>query len=201
MSVQEAAAAMQDARLHASHELAINAPLVYAAWGLVWLLGYGGMWLSARGQHPYQGPAGISIAAVLVLAAIAAAAVLVIAQRATAGIDGRSARYRRIIVASWAGGYLILLLVQAGISGSVSARALAFAGLAAPLVLAGLAYLLAAALGRNLTALALGGWLVIAGVSCAWQAPATMLAICALAGGGGFLLAAAIEIRLRAHDR
>ena len=133
MSVQEAAAVVQDARTRARQELVISAPVVYTAWGLVWLLGYGAMWLSVRGQHPYRGPSGVSIAAVFVLAGFAAAAVLVIANRAVAGIGGQSARYRRIILATWVTGYLILLIVQAGISSSVSTRALAFVGLAGPL--------------------------------------------------------------------
>lgn len=201
MSVREAAAIVQDARARARRELAISAPAVYTAWGLVWLIGYGAMWLSVRGQHPYRGPSGVSVAAVFVLAAFAVAAVLVIANRATAGIAGRSARHRRIILVTWAIGYLILLLVQAGISGSVGARTLAFVGLAGPLLLAGLVYLLAAVLGSNRPACALGAWLVIAGVSCAWLAPAAILATCALAGGGAFLVTALIETRLGAHAR
>jgi hypothetical protein len=199
MSVAQAAAIAADARRHARQELVISAPVVYLAWGLVWLVGYGAMWLSVRGQHPYRGPSGVSIAAVLALAGFAAVAVLVVARRATAGIGGRSARYRRIIVAAWASGYLILLLVQAGISGSVSARALAFVGLAGPLLLAGLIYILASVLGRDRPAFALGAWLVLAGASCAWLAPAAVLATCALAGGGAFLLIAAIEARIGAH--
>lgn len=197
MSVQEAAAVAQDARVRARRELVISAPLVYTAWGLVWFLGYGAMWLSARGQHPYRGPSGVSIAAVFVLAGFAAAAVLFIAHKATAGIDGQSVRYRRIIITTWVTGYLILLLVQAGISRSVSTRALAFVALAGPLVLAGLVYILASVLGRNRPAFALGAWLVIAGACCAWLAPADILAMCALAGGGGFLVIAIIETRLR----
>jgi hypothetical protein len=200
MSVQEAAAIVQDARTRARKELVISAPLVYTAWGLVWLLGYGAMWLSVRGQHPYRGPSGVSVAAVFVLAAFAVAAVLVIASRAVAGIDGQSARYRRIILATWAIGYLTLLLVQAGISSSVSTGTLAFVAFAGPVVLAGLTYILASVLGRNRSAFALGAWLVIVGASCAWLAPATILATCALAGGGAFLLIAVIETRLRAHD-
>jgi hypothetical protein len=199
MSVREAAAVAQDARTRARKELVISAPLVYTAWGLVWLLGYGAMWLSVRGQHPYRGPSGVSIAAVFVLAGFAVAVVVVIARRAVAGIDGRSARYRRIILATWASGYVILLLVQAGISTSVSTRALAFVGLAGPLVLAGLVYILASLIGRDRPALALGAWLVIAGASCAWLAPAAIVATCALAGGGAFLLIAVIETRLRVH--
>ena len=152
-----------------------------------------------RGQHPYRGPSGISIATVFVLAGFAAAAILVIAHRATAGIGGPSARYRRIIVAAWATGYLILLVVQAAISGSVSARALAIVGIAGPLLLAGLIYILASALGRDRPAFALGAWLVVVGTSCAWLAPAAVLATCALAGGGAFLLIAVIQTRLSAH--
>ena len=197
MSVQEAGAIVQDARARACRELVISAPVVYAAWGLVWLLGYGGMWLSVRGQHPYRGPSGVSVAVVFVLAGLAAAAVLVIARRSAAGLDGRSVLYRRVVLAAWAAGYLILLIVQAAISGSVSTRVLALVTLASPLLLAGLVYVLASALGRNQAALALGSWLVLAAVSCAWQAPAGILATCALAGGGGFLLTAAIETRLR----
>ncbi len=201
MSVQEAAAVVQDARARARKELVISAPLVYAAWGLVWLIGYGAMWLSVRGQHPYSGPSGVSIAAVFVLAGFAAATVLAIASKAVAGIDGQSVRYRRIILATWATGYLILLIVQAAISGSVSTRTLAFVGFAGPLLLAGLTYILASTLGRNRPAFALGGWLVLVGASCASLAPATILATCALAGGGAFLLIAVIETSLRAHDR
>ena len=157
------------------------------------------MWLSVRGQHPYTGPSGVSIAAVFVLAGFAAAAVLVIIHRSAAGIDGRSVRYRRIILATWATGYLILLMVQAAISSPVNTRTLAFVAFAGPLLLAGLTYILASVLGRNRPAFALGAWLVIAGASCAWQAPVTILATCALAGGGAFLLIAVIETRLRAH--
>ena len=201
MSVQEAAAVLQDARTRARKELVISTPLVYMAWGLVWLIGYGAMWLSVRGQHPYTGPSGVSIAAVFVLAGFAVAAVLVIAGKAAAGIGGQSARHRRFIALTWATGYLILLIVTPAFSSSASTRTLAFISLAGPLVLAGLTYILAAALGRQRSAFVLGAWLVIVGANCAWLAPAASLATCALAGGGAFLLTAVTETRLRAHDR
>jgi hypothetical protein len=199
MSVQEAAAVVRDAHARARRELVICAPLVYAAWGLVWLLGYGAMWVSVRGQHPYIGPSGASIATVLGLAALAVAAVVVIISKTVAGIDGQSVRYRSIILRTYSTGYLILICVQVAIKSSVSTRTFAFAAFAAPLLLAGLTYVLASALGRNRATFALGAWLVIVAAICAWQAPATILATCALAGGGAFLLTAVIETGLRAH--
>jgi len=205
MSVQEAAAVVEDARARARRELVICAPLVYAAWGLTLLLGYGAMWLSVRGEHPYTGPSGGSIAVVLALAALAVAAVvvivivIVIVSKTVTGIDGRSARLRSIILRTYATGYLILLCVQVAIKGSVSARTFAFVAFAGPLLLAGLTYILASAVGLDRTAFALGAWLVIVGVSCAWRAPAAILATCALAGGGAFLLMAVIKTGLRSH--
>src|SRR5271168_2518823 len=127
MSVQEAAAAVRDARARARRELVICAPAVYAAWGLVLLPGYGAMWLSVRGQHPYTGPSGGSIAVVLGLAALAVAAVVVIISKTVAGIDGRSARLRSIILRTYATGYLILLCVQVAIKDSVNNRTFASA--------------------------------------------------------------------------
>jgi len=94
---------------------------------------------------------------------------------------------------------VILLCLQIAIKSSVSTRTFAFVAFAAPLLLAGLTYILAFALGLNRAALVLGGWLVIVGVSCAWQAPAAILATCALAGGGVFLLMAVVETGLRSR--
>jgi hypothetical protein len=199
MSVREAAAVVQDAHARARRELVINTPVVYAALGLAVLLGYGAMWLSVRGQHPYTFPSGASIAVLLGLAALAVAAVVVIISKTVAGIDGRSARYRSIVLRTYATGYLILFCVQVAIKSSVSTRTFTFVAFAAPLLLAGLTYILASALGRNRPASALGAWLVIVAASCVWQAPATILATCALAGGGAFLLMAVIETGLRAH--
>jgi hypothetical protein len=199
MSVQQAAAVVADARARARRELVICAPLVYAAWGLTVLLGYGAMWLSVRGQHPYTGPSGGSIAVLVGLAAVAVAAVVVMISKTVAGIDGRSARDRSIILRTYATGYLILLCVQVAIKSSVSSRTFAVVAFAGPLLLAGLTYVLASALRLDRTAFALGAWLVIVGVSCAWQAPAAILATCALAGGGAFLLMAVIKTGLRSH--
>jgi hypothetical protein len=199
MGVQEAAAIVQDARSQARRELVINAPVVYAAWGLVWLIGYGAMWLSVRGQHPYRAPSAVSVAAVVLLAVVAAATVFLVIRRAAEGIGGKTARYRSITLATWGTGYLTVLLVQGAISGSVSARTQAFVDFACPLLLAGMVYLLVSVLGRNLPAFAIGAWLVVVAACCAWLTPAAMLASCALAGGAGFFLIAFVEARLRAH--
>src|SRR5258708_6015469 len=117
---------------HALARSSSSAHLVYMAWGLAWLIGYGAMWLSVRGQHPYTGPSGVSITAGVVLGRFAIAAVLVIASKAVAGIDGQSVRHRRIIGSTWAIGYLSLLIAAPAVSSSVSTRTLAFISFAGP---------------------------------------------------------------------
>jgi hypothetical protein len=42
-----------------------------------------------------------------------------------------------------------------------------------------------------------GIWLLAVAAASVWDGPVTTLAVCALAGGGGILLMAAIEPRLR----
>jgi hypothetical protein len=89
MSMREAAAIVRDARARAREELVISAPVVYAAWGLVWLIGYGAMWLSVRGQHPYRAPSG-SRSRLCLCWPLSRRRLLVVAHRAAAGISGRA---------------------------------------------------------------------------------------------------------------
>jgi hypothetical protein len=53
MGAEDAAIIMSDARERARHELTVNRPAIFASWALVYLLGYGVVWLSVRGQRPF----------------------------------------------------------------------------------------------------------------------------------------------------
>ena len=49
MDVEDAAAIMQQARQRAEHELSVSYRLLFATYGLLYLIGYGTVWLSVRG--------------------------------------------------------------------------------------------------------------------------------------------------------
>ncbi len=136
--VRQAAAVVQDARAALAEEFVISAPLVYAAWGLVWLIGYGAMWLSVAVGTPTAGPRVSRSRPCSCWPVSRPRPSSAIASKAVAGIDGRPCDTAGIILATWATGYLILLIVQAAISGSVSTRTVAFLGFAGPVLLAGL---------------------------------------------------------------
>jgi hypothetical protein len=84
---------------------------------------YGSVWLSVRGQHPYDHPTAAVLPVVAVLAAVNLVAVVTVARRATAGVSGKSRlRPAEIAVAAgvWIGVFAIMgILAGAGVSHSI----------------------------------------------------------------------------------
>jgi len=50
--IQRAASILRQAREQAEHQLTYRYSALFATWGLMYLLGFGALWLSVRGQHP-----------------------------------------------------------------------------------------------------------------------------------------------------
>lgn len=177
--------------------LDIRLPTQLAAWGIAWLVGFGAMWLEARGQRPYLGP-GLSglLFAVLLIAAGTVTGVLI--SRATTGIGGRAQRVGRRVGIAWGLGWLGFFgvagaLVRAGIS--PPATGILYAGGA--MLVTGLIYLMSGAVFDEPVQTWLGVWLIVVAVGAAFTGPLGVLLVGALAGGGGFLVAAGIAWRRR----
>jgi len=199
LDAQDAAAIMQQARERAGSELRIRRPVLFVTWGLAVLIGYGAMWLSVRGQHPFQGPAWPTLLLALLLLAIAAIITAQVVDRAASGVGGRSEVQRGIFVLALAAGYAALLIEKIALVGAGVSRPIqAVLGVTAPMLVAGLVFVATSAstTGLNWPRLILGLWLLAVAAGASWAGPVTVLAVCALAGGGGVLLMAAIEPRL-----
>lgn len=200
MDVQQATAILRQARERARRELAVRRPVLFVTWGLAVLVGYGVMWLSVRGQHPFHGP---TVPAIVTAAALALAAIVFTAwatDRATRGVGGPSLLQRGTFVLALAAGWFTLGNFTRAVAHAGASRPLiALIGAAAPLLVAGLVFVASCAIYGTLDRprLALGLWLLAVAAGGAWGAPVTNLAVYALAGGGGILLMAAIEPRLR----
>lgn len=200
LDVQQAAAIMRQARERAKRELAVRRPVLFITWGLVVLIGYGALWLSVRGQHPFNGP---SAPAVLTLVALFVAAAVITAwvvDRASSGVGGSSVLQRGIFVlALAAGGFALDIFIHA-VSGAGTDRPLVvLLAAAAPLLVVGLVFVASCAAHGILDwpRLAMGLWLLAVAAEGAWAGVVAYLAVCALAGGGGILLMAAVEPWLR----
>ena len=98
LDVQGAAVIMQQARERAERELRVRRPVLFLTWGLALLIGYGAMWLSVRGQHPYHLPAWPTLLLALLLFVLAAGITAQVVDRAASGVGGRSEVQRWIFV-------------------------------------------------------------------------------------------------------
>jgi hypothetical protein len=200
MDAQQAAVILEQARERARRELAVRRPALFVTWGLAVLVGYGALWLSVRGQHPFHGP---TVPAVVTLIALFLAAAVITARfidRASSGVGGPSVLQRGIFVSALAAGALAMdIFIHAASHAAADRPLVALMAAAAPLLVAGVVFVASCAVNGVLDRprLALGLWLLAVAAEGGWAGPVTYLAVIALAGGGGIVLMAAIEPLLR----
>jgi hypothetical protein len=197
MNAAAAAAIIAEADARARRTLRPDHRATFLAWGLIWFIGDGLMSLLVRGQHPYHGPNPGGYAAVVLLTVLVALASVGQA-RAESGVHGPS------VVRRWA----FFLTVLAGFGGAFAIEgALVHAAASrpvvgvfeavAPILVIGLLYLARFSAEQDWAVAGLGLWLVIVAAAGAYAGPQNVWAVAALAVGPAFLLAAAIEQRLR----
>jgi hypothetical protein len=191
---QRAAAIMQEAGERARRELRVSHPVIYIAAGVAWLLGYGAIWFSVRGQHPYQGPAPEAAFIQVVLVGFAGAVAASIVSRATSGVSGLSAVQRRVSILALVIGIVAALVLEAALDHAGASRSVVFGvyQAAAPVLVAGVVYIATSAVRLNWSVLGLGAWLVAVASGGAFTGPVGVWAVTALAGGLGYLLLAAL---------
>src|SRR5580704_15600540 len=80
---REAARLLAQAERDAKRQFNLSPPWISALGGVVILVGYGALWLSTRGQHPYTGPSLGVVALVYVGVIVAIAASVKFNGRAT----------------------------------------------------------------------------------------------------------------------
>ncbi len=193
LDAQGAAAIMQEARERAQHEMHISYRLLFATYGLLYLIGYGAAWLSVRGQRPYHGPTGPALGVLTLLATVAVVVTGVVVGRAVTGVGGWSARQRRISLLSFAIGLAGIFtlegaLFHAGASWSV----IGVYGATAPMLVTGMAYAFSSAFVANWFVFGAGIWLIVVAATSAYAGPVGVWAVGALAAGLAFLLLAAV---------
>src|SRR5580700_9749196 len=120
---QSAAAIVAEAAAHAERELTVRRQPIYLIWGLVYLVVYGAIWLSVRGQRPYQGPSGPVLGVVVAAVAIGAMVTAGVVQRSAGGVGGTSAGQRRIYLLAVVAGYIGVLTMEAAIDHAGASRA------------------------------------------------------------------------------
>lgn len=95
MDAGEAARLLTQTRRQAQRDLDYRSPLLSLVAAVVVLVGFGTVWLTVRGQHPYTGPTAVSLVVLYALIAARIGTVIYAQSRAGAGVTGRSVRLRR----------------------------------------------------------------------------------------------------------
>src|SRR5215469_3645357 len=195
MAPRDAAVIMQQAHERAEHELIINRAAIFLAWTLVFLIGNTVVWLSVRGQRPYQGPPGYVQAALALLALLALGITVLVTDRAASGVGGVSALRRRIYWLSIAIGLVGLAMMEAALRyNGVSRGVIGVVMASAPLLLAGVVLVAGTAAWLNWYIFGLGIWLIAVAAFGGFAGPVGVWAVDALAVGVPFLVMAVIAV-------
>jgi hypothetical protein len=197
MNAADAAAIIAETGARARRTLRPDHRAALTVNGVIWFLGDGLMWLLVRGEHPYHGVNPGGYAATVLLAVLVSLAAVGQA-RAETGVRGQSVvrrwTFSLTVLAGFGAAFAIEgALVRAGAGRPVVGVFEAVA----PLLALGLIYLAWFSAEQDWAVAGLGLWLVIVTAVGALTGPQTVWAVCALAVGPAFLLAAAIEQRLQ----
>ena len=195
MDAQGAAVIMGEAQERARRELTVDRPAIFASWALVYLIGYGAVWLSVRGQQPFHAPAGWALALLTLLALLALGVTAAVPDRAASGVGGVSALRRRVYWLSLGIGLLGEIVMQLALRDAGASRGvLSVFTASAPLLVAGVVLVAGTAAWLNWYMFGLGIWLIAVAAFSGFAGPAGVWAVDALAVGLPFLLMAAIVL-------
>jgi hypothetical protein len=195
LDAQGAAVIMQQAGQRARRELAVNQPAIFATWALVYLLGYGTVWLSVRGQQPYHAPAGWALGLLTLLAVVALVITAAVTDRATSGVGGATAVKRRVYYLSLAIGWLGVVIMQIALrSAGASHGVIGVFTASSPLLVAGVILVAGTAAWLNWWMFGLGIWLIAVAALSGFAGPAGTWAVDALAVGLPFLVLAGVRL-------
>ena len=176
---REAARLLAQTKRDAQRQFNLSPPGFTAFGGLVILLGYGALWLSTRGQHPYSGPSAGAIVLVYVAVAVSIAMSVKVYRRATAGVSGPTVRQQKLEGAAIMLSYIGSPVIQGAMKYYGASHAIVYGVIpaAGPLIIVGTTVLGVAASNANrpqfITALVVVAGGIVAlfvGPSGAWLA-------------------------------
>jgi hypothetical protein len=192
---QQAAVLLDETAQQARRKFEPFPPWLLVIRAVMALAGYGAIWLSVRGQHPYLHPTAAVVPVGIAIGVVNVIAVTVVARRATAGVVGRT-RFRPAEMAVATALWVAVFVVMAGLASAGVSNSIAF-GLypaAAPLIVGGLGWagMMAArrnsrGIGTGVAAAVIGALSLLAGPAGAWAVCAVSL--CALLLGMAAIVA------------
>ncbi|MFD4431100.1 ABC transporter permease [Nocardia sp. NPDC058497] len=171
----------------------------YLSFGMAWLVGHGAYALSHGDDPLLRLPAAVPSALLIAGLAIAMVVTSIVTMKAQRGVTGRDAMVGNLLAVSWLIGFGALFFVISALSSALAQDDLKMllwptgSGL-----IVGLLYLAGGAAYRDVLQYALGAWLALTSSAALFLDGASPYWVLAIAGGGSYLVAAALEPRRRA---
>lgn len=172
-------------------QVASFVPALVTMWGVVWLLGFGALWMidGMRPGFTLPLPTALTIFVILLVIAIGVSAVLGI--RSGRGIRGNSASAfsGAVYGSAWSVGSLAIVAVAQGLVVNGMSQQLANIFYPVAFVLfTGIMYIVGAAIWQAVPMLILGIWTVLVAVLAPYFGYPTHFLVLAIGGGVGFLV-------------
>jgi hypothetical protein len=195
LGLREAAALLEQTRRQARRQLEVHKPLFVLLQAAAVLGIYGAIWLSVRGQHPYQGPSLRVIGPVYTVLVVAIVATTVTMRRATTGVSGRSRQEQRIVAAPIAVAWVAVYLFMGALHYDGFSNAIVYGvfDAAAPWVVVGAAVAGGAAVREDWVGFGTAVAIIPVGAASVFAGPIGVWAILALAGGTGLVAKAVVQ--------
>lgn len=183
-------ALIEDQRAQVGRELDVNPVVLYTAWGLAWTLGFTAFALTAgEVVAAPRWAAGIVFFALQITAMVITT---VHVTQAARGIRGVSAEVGAMYGWSWALGFGALAFINTGLVRlGLTDEQTAVLWPASSLLIVGVLYLAGGALWRDRFQFGLGVWVLVTDAVSVFAGTPANYVVLAIAGGGGFLVAAA----------
>jgi hypothetical protein len=169
---REAATLLEQTRLQARRQFEPAPPWLLVTRAVMVLVTCGAVWLSVRGQHPYQGPTAAVLPVVFTFVVVNLGATLLVAKRATSGVSGRS-RLRRAEIIVMAVAWVAVFVVMGVLAGAGVSRVVVY-GLyptTVPFIVVGLAWAAIMAARANWRSCGIGLAVAIVGAVGAFAGP------------------------------
>ncbi|MBV9817011.1 MAG: hypothetical protein JOZ07_01515 [Solirubrobacterales bacterium] len=113
---REAARLLAQTRWRAQRGLDFRSPWLSLLAAAAMLVGFGAIWLSVRGQHPYEGPTPVGLVGLYAAVLVRIASVIYAHRRATEGVTGRSVQRRQAEGAALAVALIVVYVVMAALA-------------------------------------------------------------------------------------
>jgi len=191
-----AAQLLQKTTSQARRQFDVWPPYLLFIGAVIFLLAFGAVWLSVRGQHPYLGPSGGALAAMYGGILVWIIAVSMVLKRANCGVGGRSAKRRK----AYRSGWIVVVVAYSTFQGALyhagASHAIVYGIYPAsvPWLFAGTVFVTIGAIREELPALILGIVLMAIGLASALVGPVAAWLVTGIGLAVAFLGFASVRI-------